>query len=128
MKTSKSILITGIILIAIIIGIVGFSSIGNVTKSFEYDDFTKCLTENNVKMYGAYWCSHCKDQKQMFGDSWKHINYVECSLPNMAGQNQICRQANIKAYPTWEFEDRKRIEGTLSFKQLSRHSNCELEK
>lgn len=94
-------------------------------EKVNYDDFAKCLTDSGVKMYGAYWCSHCQNQKKMFGNSWEYINYVECSLPNRVGQTEECRETGIKGYPTWEFQDGKRIEGKLSFEQLSQYSNCE---
>ncbi|MBS3151916.1 hypothetical protein J4230_00745 [Candidatus Woesearchaeota archaeon] len=102
------------------------TSTGNVTKESKYDNFAKCLTENGTKMYGAYWCSHCKNQKEMFGDSFKHINYIECSLPDGKGQTQECNQAGIRRYPTWEFKDSKRVERELPFEQLSQYSGCEI--
>ncbi|MBD3210800.1 hypothetical protein GF318_05445 [Candidatus Micrarchaeota archaeon] len=70
-------------------------------------------------MYGASWCSHCKDQKEMFGDSWKHIDYIECSGAN------ACRKAGIRGYPTWEI-DGNRYPGAASFEQLSSYSGCGL--
>ena len=32
------------------------------------DALAQCLTAKGVKMYGAYWCSHCQNQKKAFGD------------------------------------------------------------
>lgn len=95
------------------------------TENSVLDDFAKCLTDNGVKMYGAFWCPHCNNQKEMFGNSWKFVNYIECSLPNRA-QNELCRNAGINAYPTWEFSDGNRIEGELTFESLSKNSNCKL--
>ncbi|HLC65549.1 MAG TPA: hypothetical protein VJI46_05505 [Candidatus Nanoarchaeia archaeon] len=92
-----------------------------------YDTFAKCLSEKGVKMYGAYWCSHCENQKEMFGDSWKYVNYVECSLPNRGGQTGICKDAKIEGYPTWEFADGSRLSGELSFETLSQKSGCQIE-
>lgn len=91
-----------------------------------YDDFAKCLSEKGVVMYGAYWCPHCKNQEELFGGSWKLVNYVECSLPNRAGQTQLCSKAGITGYPTWEFSDGSRAEGELSLQQLSDKSGCSL--
>jgi len=54
----------------------------------------------------------------------KYINYVECSLPNKAGQTQFCNQAKIKGYPTWEFNDQSRVEGEMTIEQLSQRSGC----
>ena len=99
---------------------------GNVVKSSKYGAFAQCMTNSGVKMYGAYWCPHCNNQKEMFGDSWQYINYIECSLPNRAGQTQFCNDAGIRAYPTWEFIG-QRIEGELTLEQLSQLSGCQLE-
>lgn len=91
-----------------------------------YDAFAKCLSDAGVKMYGAYWCPHCKNQKDAFGSSWKFVDSVECSLPNRAGQTELCSKEGIKGYPTWEFKDGERAEGELSMQQLSAKSGCSL--
>jgi hypothetical protein len=104
-----------------------FVVFGEMTKvSGQYDEFAKCLSENGVTMYGAYWCPHCNAQKQMFGNSWKQVNYVECSLPNNAGQTQQCVESGIGAYPTWEFQNGLRIEGDLALEKISTFSGCKL--
>lgn len=95
-------------------------------KAGKYDDFAKALTEKGVKMYGAYWCSHCANQKKLFGSSFKYVNYVECSLPNAAGQTAACTAAGIQSYPTWEFADGKKVASELSFEQLSQLSGVPL--
>lgn len=95
--------------------------------SGQYDEFAQCLTQKGVKMYGAYWCPHCNNQKKAFAGSWKHIDYIECSLPNKGGQSTTCQEADIQAYPTWELPDGQRIEGELSMKRLSELSGCTLE-
>lgn len=99
---------------------------GKTGEPGKYDEFAKCLTENGVKMYGAYWCPHCKNQEELFGSSWKYVDYVECSLPNKAGQTQRCRSERINGYPTWEFQGGERVEGELSLQQLSEKSGCSL--
>ena len=30
----------------------------------KYDAFARCLSDRGVKMYGAWWCPHCKEQKE----------------------------------------------------------------
>lgn len=101
-------------------------NISSATAQSTYDNFAKCLADNGVKMYGAYWCPHCNSQKQMLGESWKYVNYIECSLPDSAGQTQDCSDAGIMAYPTWEFKDGTKVEGGLSLEQLSQNSGCSL--
>jgi hypothetical protein len=95
--------------------------------SNRYDDFAKCLNASGAKMYGAWWCPHCNDQKAMFGDSWKYINYIECSNADGSAQTEICRQADVKSYPTWEFKNGTRHVGLLSFADLSQRTGCPLE-
>lgn len=42
----------------------------------------KDLEKAGVKMFGAFWCNHCYDQKQAFGkEAMKFFPYVEC-YPN----------------------------------------------
>ena len=95
-------------------------------KHADYGTFAKCLTEKDVKFYGAFWCPHCQNQKAMLGDSMQYVDYIECSLPDKSGQTPICEGAGIEAYPTWEFADGKRMEGELTFLQLSQLSGCRL--
>jgi hypothetical protein len=39
----------------------------------------KRLAEVGAKMYGAFWCSHCYDQKDDFGAAaMREFPYVEC--------------------------------------------------
>lgn len=90
-----------------------------------YDSFAKCLTEKGAKMYGGFWCGHCNDQKEMFGESVKYISYNECALSN-GGQAQVCADMKIEAYPTWIFQDGERALGKLSFAQLSQKTGCSL--
>ncbi len=97
------------------------------TDNTNTGNFAECLTDRGVKMYGAYWCPHCQNQKNMFGSDWENVNYIECSLPERAGQTEECRNAGIKAYPTWEFQDGTRLESELTFKQLSAYTGCSLE-
>lgn len=69
----------------------------------QYDKLATCLRDEGVTFFGAFWCPHCQAAKQAFGKSAKYLNYVECSTPDGASQNQICKDARIPGYPTWEF-------------------------
>ncbi len=90
------------------------------------ESFASCLTEKGVKMYGAYWCSHCKEQKDMFGSAVGKIAYVECAVPDdTRAQTQACKDANIKGYPTWEINGQQ-YPGVQSFETLSKLTGCKL--
>ena len=62
------------------------------------------LTEIDAKMYGAYWCSHCHDQKQLFGkEAYSKIPYIECTEDGKDSQTALCQSVpEITGFPTWE--------------------------
>ncbi len=113
-----------ILAVALLVAIIAYAAA--VRAPGKYDEFAKCLSDNGAKMYGAYWCPHCLNQKEMFGMSWKHVDYIECSLPNRAGQTEFCGNAGIKGYPTWEFSNGERVEGEVTFDELSKKTNCKV--
>lgn len=42
-------------------------------------ELARRLSASGVKMFGAFWCTHCYDQKQLFGkEAMKYFPYVEC--------------------------------------------------
>lgn len=90
------------------------------------DPFAKCISSKGAKMYGAWWCPHCADQKEMFGYAFHYVNYIECSPPGQRTQNDVCKQASIKGYPTWRFSDGSRAEGGLRLQALSEKTGCKL--
>lgn len=63
------------------------------------------LQSIGAKQYGAYWCPHCQQQKQLFGKAaFDLVNYVECDPQGPDPQPQLCRQLGITSYPTWEIQ------------------------
>lgn len=81
------------------------------------------LTKNNAKFYGASWCPHCNEQKNLFGSSVKRIPYVECSPGGpRAPQAQDCKDKNIQSYPTWIING-QRLTGVQSLDALAQLSN-----
>lgn len=90
------------------------------------DKLAQCLGSKNVTMYGAYWCPHCKDQKDEFGDSFKYLKYVECAIPGKPPniQTDACKAMQIKRYPTWILPDGERVEAVLPLDQLAQKAGC----
>jgi len=85
------------------------------------DGLARHLTATGVKLYGAYWCPHCTDQKQMFGKAAVQLPYVECDARSPAGKPAVCAAAKIRAFPTWDIAG-TRYEGVLSLEELARLS------
>ena len=115
----KKIIIAGILLAIVFVSACSGPKV-------DYSEFSKCLTMKDVKMYGAYWCSSCAEQKKLFGDSFKYVAYVECAVRGSSAQLATCRESKIENYPTWEFADGSRAVGLLSIAELSSKSGCEL--
>lgn len=96
----------------------------------QYDEFAQCLKDRGAKFYGAWWCPHCRDQKAEFGKSVSKLPYIECAPPGQQGvQLQVCKDANIEGYPTWEFgsgASTTRVTRVLTLKELSQQTGCML--
>ncbi len=99
---------------------------GNVVADSPMDTFASCVSESGATFFGAYWCSHCNSQKELFGDSVEFVNYVECSLPNRKGETAVCAREDINNYPTWEFADGSRVTGVQSLESLAEKTGCAL--
>jgi hypothetical protein len=86
----------------------------------DYTEFAQCLTEEGAVMYGTYWCSHCKAQKEDFGDSFQYVNYVECTEDKLK-----CVENGIEGFPTWIIDGRK-YPGVQPMERLALLTQCEL--
>lgn len=113
-----------IVIAVIVVGLIGYLSFSGREKSSKLDSFAQCLTDKGAQFYGAFWCSHCRNQKKMFGSSADKLPYVECSTPNGQEQLQVCKDANIQSYPTWIFKDGSQESGELSLQKLSEKTGC----
>lgn len=82
------------------------------------EKLAKFLTEKGAVMYGAYWCPHCKDQKKLFGDAVKYVNYVECDANGENANPDECKAKDIESYPTWIYQGKK-MTGTKSLSDLA---------
>lgn len=94
------------------------------TLSIETASMAQCLTEKGAKMYGAFWCPHCADQKKLFGENFQFITYIECDPRGEDAQTELCAQNNITSYPTWIFADGERSVGTQPPEILAQKAGC----
>jgi hypothetical protein len=118
--------IIGAIVVAVVVIIFGFIMIRSASapiSSTKYDDFAKCIASKDLTMYGAVWCSHCQDQKRLFGNSFKYAKYVECP-----DNIKLCTDLGINGYPTWMDASGNKHEGLQSLEKLAEISKCELPK
>ena len=129
----KRIQVLGAVIVAVIFFVVGsvvvIQRAGRTQPPADAAAVTQlaeCLTQKGAKMYGAYWCPHCQQQKKDFGDAFAKVDYVECSPQGtpQGQQAQVCTDAGVKNYPTWIFPDGSRQTGELSFADLAAKSGC----
>ncbi|MBD2258047.1 vitamin K epoxide reductase family protein [Pseudanabaena sp. FACHB-2040] len=80
------------------------------------------LADTGATFYGAWWCPHCHDQKQLFGQEASQIlPYEECSEADGQTQTQACQVAEVRGYPTWEING-QRYSGARSLTDLAQLS------
>jgi len=124
-RRNKTLVIAGGVALIVILLFGGLAVYSN-TRPGPYDDFAKCLTQKGFKMYGASWCSHCTDQKTMFGKSFKFVDYVECADPGGGGVLQKCKDAGVEKLPTWVVPGDRKIPGVMPMYDLAARSGCAL--
>ncbi|MFM7362109.1 MAG: vitamin K epoxide reductase family protein [Cyanobium sp.] len=61
------------------------------------------LTAGGARMYSAYWCPHCHEQKELFGkEAAAKLKVIECAPDGRNSQTALCESKKIQGYPTWE--------------------------
>lgn len=86
----------------------------------KYDELAKCLTGKGIVMYGLETCPHCLEQKELFGDSFKYVTYVECSE-----QQSLCTAKGVQYVPAWEINGKIEV-GVKPLDELARVAGCEI--
>jgi uncharacterized membrane protein len=94
-------------------------------------ELAKHLKQVGAKMYGAYWCPHCHDQKQLFGkEAAAFVPYLECAQDGQNSKTEQCLAIAPKVkeqtgkdfgFPTWEING-KFYTGTQSLTDLATRS------
>jgi len=116
MKLLKNPLTYIAIVLILIVSFYGYKSItGNSIG--EYDEFAKYLKEQGAVMYGTEWCGFCNKQKELFGNSFKEINFVDCDK-----NQQACSEAGVTGYPTWKINNQN-YPGLQSLERLAELTN-----
>jgi phage baseplate assembly protein gpV len=116
-------------LVTVVLIVAAFAAVAYLAmrqRGHRLDPFAQCLASKQARMYGAYWCPHCAEQKEMFATSFHYVLYVECGIPGSRDEAPVCKDAGIKHFPTWQFADGERQEGILSLQILGSKTGCGL--
>lgn len=115
-KINLIVIISGIILLGLIFY---FNSNGGSGQTDDVEGLAKCLSDSGAKLYGAYWCPHCQEQKDMFGEAAEYLPYVECTE-----EAEACASAGIQGYPSWILADGTVLLGGQSLETLAEATGC----
>ena len=85
------------------------------------------LSRIGARFYGAWTCPACVRQMELFGkQAAVLVPYVECRMPEQRPKEAAaCREAEVRAYPTWLLPSGQRREGVQSISELSRWSGLD---
>ena len=85
------------------------------------------LSRIGARFFGAWTCPACVRQMELFGkQAAVLVPYVECRMPEQRPKEAAaCREAEVRAYPTWLLPDGQRKEGVQSIDELSRWSGLD---
>lgn len=100
-------------------GVLSLASRGTEEAPAAVTALARCLADKGTTMYGAYWCSHCKNEKRAFGAAFQFILYVECTA-----EPKKCLAAGVEGYPTWILGDGTHLEGEQGLQKLTRAAGC----
>jgi thiol-disulfide isomerase/thioredoxin len=84
------------------------------------------LKSQGAGFYGAVWCSHCKEQKELFGDAAEFLPYHECDSEAANSEAKTCEDLGVTAYPTWIINQVK-YTGAKTLAELAKLSNFPVE-
>ncbi len=87
--------------------------------------FAKALKAAGAVMYGAGWCPHCTDQKELFEDGQNFLDFREVTNPDRT-PNQVALDNNITSYPTWVFANGTRLVGLQTLQTLAETAGIEI--
>ncbi len=121
-KFNRKLLGWSLVILAALAGLVWLlTASSRSVPSGKWDTFAQCLAGKGLTMYGADWCPHCQNEKKWLGDSFKYLPYVECTT-----QTATCQAKGVQGYPTFIFDDGRRLVGEQTLQQLSGAAGCPL--
>ncbi len=125
-KKTNLMIVGGVLLAAMVaVGVYYLKLQMDKNKPGDFDAIAKCVTQKGYKMYGAYWCTHCIQQKEFLGKSVKYINYVECTPgSDKKVMSKACKEKKIEKFPTWLGPDGEKHETVYRPEELAALTGC----
>jgi hypothetical protein len=82
----------------------------------------KHLKAIGANCYTAWWCPHCQEQREQFGQQAAALApFVQCSSPEKKTL-AVCKDDRIDGYPTWIMPDGTKLSGGRELAELAQVS------
>lgn len=59
------------------------------------------MRDKNIVMAGAYWCPHCRRQRELLGRQAVPNLYRECAVDGYGFDRKWCQRAGVTGFPSW---------------------------
>jgi len=78
------------------------------------------LSQGGAVFFGAFWCPHCRSQRETMGrEALSKLKVVECDKNGCGYDGAACEKAQVKGYPTWVFADGTSVSGEVPLVRLA---------
>jgi len=78
------------------------------------------MRRRNIVLAGAYWCPHCRRQRELFGRQ-ANVPYRECDPRGYQSEATTwCRRVHISGYPTWVQGTKVLASGEMPLHELAK--------
>lgn len=94
--------------------------------NLKIQEFSNCLSNKGMKIYGAGWCGHCKNLIKYFGGEENIAPiFIECSdaQQNPTEYTDLCNQEGISGYPTIKVNGED-YQGSRTFEGFAEATGC----
>lgn len=97
----------------------------SVESDLDLAELAECIGDSGALYYGAHWCPMCRKQNGYFEQHAGALPYVECyDGARSEGMNDTCREAGVRAFPTWILADGRQLRGARSPLELAAATDC----
>jgi len=90
------------------------------------DSFAQCTRDKGVVLYGSDECPFCNRQKELFGNSFQNLHYINCHT-----EENKCMEEEVNSLPTWiqvkDGTEIKRHIGLFTLKELQDFTGCKID-
>lgn len=116
-KNTKNILITILFIAVVVIIAIVIIHLTKKTSGIVDESVAKCIGQNSI-LYVQLGCSHCEDQKNLFGNSYQYLNVTDCFY-----ETGVCINNSIEATPTWVIKDQRYV-GVQTVEKIKELTGC----